>query len=108
MRKIITTEEYLSIIYLDYEEYAEKVAFGVLVDEFSVQMKNVFNEKIGMGKEGWDSPYRLHLIKDQLHRKVELIMNSMHTSEDLVDIANLAAMTYNMIAPSENGHDSTE
>lgn len=108
MRQVITTANYLQFANLMEEDEAARVAFGVLVDEFSAQMKQVFNEKVEEGKQGWDSPYNLHQIKDLLKAKVDKIMDSMHTAEDLVDISNLAAMVYNMIAPSECDNLSTE
>lgn len=61
-----------------------------LVDRFSKDMRSKLIEKYMEGYTGWDNPDELEFLKDSLVSHTEKGFDS----ENMVDVANLAAMIW--------------
>lgn len=61
-----------------------------MVDAFAAEMKKKLQAKFTEGYEGWDDPKMLPILK------VKLMNHAEKPGQQVVDIANLAAMIWNI------------
>lgn len=71
--------------------FAQPRAFDAVVNAFNKQMKVKFRKKYLEGRDGWDNRNQKHFIKASLKKHI--------SKGDMVDVANLAAMIWNMEQP---------
>jgi len=70
-------------------------AFNNMVDQFSKAMKDKFKKKYLEGKGGWDNTEWKGFIQSELRRHITKATLEGDTNQ-YIDIANLAAMLWNM------------
>ena len=71
--------------------FADVKAFDEVVKQFGKQMKAKFRRKFMGGRRGWDEKDQRQFLLSSLKRHIE--------KGDMVDVANLAAMIWNMEQP---------
>ena len=69
---------------------AEMTALDALVDAFALEMKKKLYKQYVKGYHGWDDPEMKALLETKLNEHVQ------RGEEQMVDVANLAAMLWNM------------
>lgn len=93
---MITTENFIkpcgcrSVGDCQHNAFAEFEALDSLVDAFAIEMKTKLRQKALEGKGGWDDPDMVDFLMESLAEHIE-----RGTGQE-VDIANIAAMLWNM------------
>lgn len=96
---MITVEQFIpvcgcrSVGECTHEAFAELDALDALVDSFATEMKSKLRWKVMQGRHGWDDATNRDGIKNAL------LEHATRDSGQWVDVANFAAMLWNMEQP---------